>query len=295
MPVLTGEKTESERFAGAERTFALEALMGDAKALQAGTSHYLGQNFARAFDVTFQSEEGEHEHTYNTSWGVSTRLVGALIMTHGDDDGLVLPPRLAPYQIVIVPIWKDQREHDLVMEVARRVKGVLGRDARVHLDDREHVTPGAKFYEWERRGVPLRIEIGPRDVSNQQLVLVRRQVPEGEERKLTLDEPEAFATVPRMLGEIQSEMLERATRRREERTARGVSDLDEFSARLEESGGFLYTGWCGERECEEAVKEQTKATIRLIPDEEFASEEPPERCVSCGEEAECEVVWAQAY
>ena len=295
MPVVTGEKTESQRFAGAVATYACEALMKDDRALQAGTSHYLGQNFAKAFDVTFQSEEGEHEYVHNTSWGVSTRLVGGLIMAHGDDEGLVLPPRLAPYQVVIVPIWKDEQEEDLVMTVANRVEGVLSRDARVHVDDREQVSPGAKFYEWERKGVPLRIEIGPRDVSNQEVVLVRRFVPEGTERKQSVSESQAFATVPKMLERIQHEMLEAARARVEEKTLRGVTEMDAFAERMEEAGGFIYTGWCGSTECEDAVQEATKATIRAIPDEEFRSEEAPDTCIHCGGESETEVVWARAY
>jgi prolyl-tRNA synthetase len=295
MPVLTGPKTESERFAGAEETYTLEALMKDNKALQAGTSHFLGQNFARAFDVQYQTEGGEHDYVYNTSWGVSTRLVGGLIMTHGDDQGLVLPPALAPHQVVVVPIWKNEEQKSLVLQVAWRVQSVLSSDLRVHLDDRENMSPGAKFYEWERKGVPLRVEIGPRDVSQQQVVVVRRFTPEGKERKRTFGESEAFAVVPRMLDEVQRDMQTAAEARREENSLRGVEDYDAFRERIGEVGGFVYTGWCGAGRCEERVKEDTSATIRVIPGEEHRSEEPPERCVACGEEAEHEVVWAKAY
>jgi prolyl-tRNA synthetase len=295
MPVITGEKTASQRFAGAVSTLTCEALMKDDKALQAGTSHFLGQNFARAFDVTYQSEEGEHEYVHNTSWGVSTRLVGGLIMTHGDDDGLILPPRLAPYQVVIVPIWKNEQEEDLVMTVAERVEGVLARDARVHIDDREGTSPGAKFYEWERKGVPLRVEIGPRDVSSQEVVIVRRFAPEGTQRKQSVSESQAFATIPKMLEEIQSGMLEAAVARREEKTLRGVTEMDAFAERMDEEGGFIYTGWCGSAECEDAVQDATRATIRAIPDEEFRSQEAPTTCIHCGGDSETEVVWAQAY
>jgi prolyl-tRNA synthetase len=295
MPVLTGPKSVSERFAGAEETLGLEALMKDNKALQAGTSHFLGQNFARAFDVQYQTEDGEHDYVYNTSWGVSTRLVGALIMAHGDDDGLVLPPALAPHQAVVVPIWKDDRQRSLVMEVAGRVKRVLSSDLRVHVDDRETVNPGAKFYEWERKGVPLRIEIGPRDVADQQVVVVRRFTPDGKERKHTLGESEAFAAIPRLLDEIQRDMREAAVRRREENSLRGVDDWDLFRRRIGEVGGFVYTGWCGSPECEEKVKDETSATIRVLPDPEFRSDEPPESCIACGGDAEHEAVWARAY
>ena len=295
MPVLTGRKTESERFAGAELTYSCEGLMKDNRALQAGTSHYLGQNFARAFDVQFQTEEGEHDYVYSTSWGVSTRLLGALIMAHGDDDGLVLPPRLAPHQAVVVPIWKDEEQKSLVLEVAWRVQSVLSKDLRVKVDDRETVNPGAKFYEWERKGVPLRIEVGPRDVSNQEVVVVRRHAPEGKERKRTLGESEAFAVIPRMMDEIQRDVHEAAVARREENSVRGMTDLDAFRERMEEVGGFVYAGWCGSARCEEEVKEATKATIRVLPDEEFRSEEPPETCLACGDDASEEAVWAQAY
>jgi len=295
MPVLTGEKSAAQRFAGAERTFSCEALMKDNRALQAGTSHYLGQSFARAFDVRFQTEEGAHDYVHNTSWGVSTRLLGGLIMTHGDDDGLVLPPRLAPVQVVVVPIWKDEGQKRLVLEVARRVSHVLAGDLRVHVDERESETPGAKFYEWERKGVPLRIEVGPRDVAKQKVVVVRRFVPDGTERKQSVEESKAFATIPRILEEIQGQMLRAAERRREEHSLRGVTEQGRLCEFMEGEGGFAYAGWCGSAECEERVKEETKATIRVLPDEEFRSEEAPARCVVCGEEAEHEAAWARAY
>ena len=295
MPVVTGEKSASERFAGAERTFCLEALMKDNRALQAGTSHFLGQNFARAFDVQYQTEEGEHDYVYNTSWGVSTRLLGALIMTHGDDDGLVLPPSIAPHQVVIVPIWKDDDQRSLVLEVAHRVRSSLARDLRVHVDGRDTVNPGAKFYEWERKGVPLRVEIGPRDVSKQQVVVVRRRTPEGKERKRILGESEAFAVIPRILDELQRDLWEAALERREANSVRGVTDYDAFRERAEEEGGFQYAGWCGSAECEARVKDEIGATIRALPDEEFRSPEPPERCLACGEPAEHEALWARAY
>ncbi len=292
---VTGEKTPDERFAGAFRTYACEALMRDGKALQAGTSHHLGQNFARAFDVRFQTEDGEHDYVWSTSWGVSTRLVGALIMAHGDDEGLVLPPRLAPYQVVIVPIWKSDQERTLVLEVAQRIRGVLSRDARVHVDDRETLNPGAKFYEWERRGVPLRLEVGPKDVSKQQVVLVRRFLVEDAPRKRAIDEAEALALVPRLLDDIQRDMLHEAVRRREAASVRGLEDYDAFRERMQGEGGFVYAGWCGGAACADRVKEQTSATIRVIPDPEFRSDPAPERCVACGGDAEAEVLWAKAY
>ena len=295
MPVVTGPKTASERFAGAEETLTLEALMRDNKALQAGTSHYLGQNFARAFDVKFQNEEGEHAYVYNTSWGVTTRLVGALVMSHGDDDGLVLPPAVAPYQAVVVPIWKDEEEHALVMEAAWRVQRVLSNELRVHVDERESENPGAKFYEWERKGVPLRIEVGPREVKNQEVVVVRRVTPEGKDRKRTLGESEAFAVIPRMMDEIQRDVREAAVARREANSFRGVSSYGAFVERMEGDAGFVYAGWCGSPECEEQVKDDTSATIRALPDEEFRSDQAPDTCLACGSDAEHEALWAKAY
>ncbi len=296
MPVLTGVKTPAETFPGADRTYACEALMQDNRALQAGTSHMLGQNFSRQFGLTFQSTEGVEEYAWNTSWGVSTRLVGALVMSHGDDEGLVIPPRLAPIQVVIVPIYRDDDQRALVMEKAERVSNVLrGDQVRVHVDDRESMSPGAKFFEWERKGVPLRMEIGPKDVAKEQVVMVRRTVPEGEDRKEFLDESVALATTRRKLEELQTHMVGAARKRREENTHRGITDYDEFRDAVESRGGFLYTGWCGSDECEAKVKEDTKATIRVIPFEESATGPAPQRCVVCGGEAEKEAVWARAY
>ena len=294
MPVVTGEKTPSERFAGAERTFSCEALMRDNRALQAGTSHYLGQNFARAFEVQFQTEAGRHEYVWSTSWGVSTRLIGGLIMTHGDDEGLVLPPRLAPHQVVIVPIWKSEEQRRTVLDKARELRAALSGRVRVHVDDRENMTPGAKFFEWERKGVPLRIEIGPRDVAGSQVVLVRRLKGEAD-RKRPIDEAEAVAVLPELLTGLQAEMRAAAAARREENSVRADSDFEGFRSRMAGLGGFVYAGWCGREACEQKVKDETKATIRVIPDQEFRSEEPPERCLCCGEAPAEEVLWAKAY
>ena len=294
MPVVTGEKTPSERFAGAERTFACEALMRDNKALQAGTSHNLGQNFARAFDVQYQTEEGRHEYVWSTSWGVSTRLIGGLIMTHGDDDGLVLPPRLAPYQVVIVPIWKSEEQRAAVLAKAKQLEDGLAARTRVHVDDRENMTPGAKYFEWERRGVPLRIEIGPRDVAASQVVLVRRSAT-SEERKQSVGEAEAVATIPELLAGLQEAMLSAEKERREASTIRGPYDYEEFRDLMGGAGGFVYAGWCGDELCEGRVKDETKATIRVLPDPEFRSEEPPASCLRCDGPAVHEALWAKAY
>jgi prolyl-tRNA synthetase len=296
MPPLTGLKTESERFAGAVDSLACEALMQDNKALQAGTSHFLGQNFSRAAGLTFQSEEGEEEYAWSTSWGVSTRLVGGMVMTHGDDDGLVVPPRLAPTQVVVVPIYRTDEEQTAVLEKAAEVETRLADDGvRVKVDRRDHLNPGAKFYEWERKGVPFRLEIGPRDLAKGNLALARRIPPEEGKRKSFLPEEEALATLPEMLEAFQRELLERALERREENSHRGVDDWNEMKEILETRGGFVYTGWSGDPEVEERAKDEMKATIRVIPDPEFRSETAPERCISGEGPSRTEVVWARAY
>jgi prolyl-tRNA synthetase len=291
MPVVTGRKTDSERFAGALRTYSCEALMQDNRALQAGTSHNLGQNFARAFEVTFQTAAGGLDHVWNTSWGVSTRLVGALIMTHGDDAGLVCPPRLAQYQTVIVPIYRTDDERATVIETADRVRRELtAAGIRVHLDAREGMKPGAKYYEWEGRGVPLRLEVGPRDVAAQQVTLARR----------TGGQKESLATEglgPRLIeimDAMQRELLETARARREGASIRGATK-EQFLAHLEAGGGFVYAGYCGSTTCEAEIKDQTKATIRVLPDAEFRSPEVPTTCMWCGAPSVAEAVWARAY
>jgi prolyl-tRNA synthetase len=290
MPVVTGVKTESERFAGAVRTYACEALMQDNRALQAGTSHHLGQNFARAFDVTFQTQEGGLEHVWSTSWGVSTRLVGGLIMSHSDDTGLVCPPKLAPTQVVIVPIWKSDDERARVLEVGKRVQHELQADGvRVQLDDREGMKPGAKYYEWEGRGIPVRLEIGPRDVAQEQTMLARRT---GGKEPVRL---EGISTaVHTACEQIQAGLLEAAIARRESNSVRGVSK-DQLMEMMKGSGGFAYGGFCGRESCEFEIKDETKATIRVLPDPEFRSDPGPETCAWCGDQAVSEAVWAKAY
>ncbi|MBI4541053.1 MAG: proline--tRNA ligase [Gemmatimonadetes bacterium] len=295
IPPLTGLKTESERFAGAVRTYACEALVQDNRALQAGTSHNLGQNFSRQFDLKFQSQEGREEYAWNTSWGVSTRLVGAMVMAHGDDAGIVVPPLLAPVQVVIVPIWRDEGQKAAVLDKTHEVARALRRKARVKVDDREHLSPGAKFYEWEAKGVPLRVEIGPKDLAKQQVVLVPRVTMGGAPRKESLKEVVAVQQIPDRLAALQRALLAAALRRREENSHRGVRDLARFHEIVDGPGGFVYTGWCGSTECELKAKEETKATIRVIPDIEFRSKDAPQACVVCGEPAATEVVWAKAY
>jgi prolyl-tRNA synthetase len=296
MPPLTGLKSDSERFAGAVRTYATEALMKDNKALQAGTSHNLGQNFSRQFDLKFQNEAGEEEYAYNTSWGVSTRLVGGLVMTHGDDAGLVLPPKLAPVQAVIVPIWRSDDDRAAVIEKAHAVSAALtDLGVRTKVDDRDNLNPGAKYYEWERKGVPFRVEIGPRDMEQGQLCLVRRLTPEGEKRKAFLPEQQAISELPARLDAFQSELLTAAKARREANSHRGAASIGELKEILDQNGGFVFTGWSGDPEVEERVKDECKATIRVIPDPEFRSPEAPSKCVGGEGKALHEVVWARAY
>jgi prolyl-tRNA synthetase len=294
MPVVTGRKSESEKFAGALRTFSCEAMMGDNKALQAGTSHNLGQNFAKQFALKFASEQGTEEFAWNTSWGVSTRMIGGLVMTHGDDRGLVMPPRLAPIQVVVVPIYRKDDEREAVLAKAREIVDTLA-GIRVHVDERDNLSPGAKFYEWELKGVPFRIEVGPKDIAKAQLVLARRVVEEGADRKEVLPEAELLASLPQRLDDYQAFLLDRARARREANSYRDVASYDRFREILEGEGGFVYTGWCGSAACEEKVKEETKATIRCLPFEEFRSPTPPRHCLACGGAAKAEAVWARAY
>jgi len=292
MPVITGRKTDSERFAGALRTYAIEALMQDNKALQAGTSHNLGQNFAKAFDVTFQTADGGLDHVWSTSWGVSTRLVGGLIMTHGDDQGLVCPPRLAQWQVVIVPIWKTDEERARIAEAGDRIVAELrAAGIRTHQDAREGMKPGAKYYEWEGRGVPFRLELGPRDLANQTVMLARRTG--GPKEPLPM--AGLAARLHQEMERMQIALLEAARARREAASFRGPKSKQEFIDFLEGTGGFVYAGWCGDPAVEAEIKEQTKATIRVIPDEEFRSAEAPAKCIWTGRSATSEVVWAKAY
>ena len=290
MPVITGIKTEGEKFAGGDHTYAIEALMQDNRALQAGTSHHLGQNFAKAFDVRFQTAAGGMDYVWSTSWGVSTRLIGGLVMTHSDDKGLVCPPRLAPLQVAVVPIWKTDTDRAAVLEAANAQRQALSAAGiSVSVDDRDGMKPGAKYYHWEARGVPVRVEVGPRDVAQGQAVLARRTG-----GKTTVPAAGLVDAVRQAMDEIQQALLEAARARREASSVRGVTrqQLVEF---MQGAGGFAYGGFCGDAKCESAIKDATKATVRVLPDEEFRSSPAPATCVWCGRPAVSEAVWAKAY
>jgi prolyl-tRNA synthetase len=287
MPVVDGQKSESEKFAGASKTYSIEALMGDGRALQAGTSHNLGQNFAKAFEIQFQGRDKQMQHVWTTSWGVSTRLVGGVIMTHGDDSGLILPPRVAPHQVVIVPISRGNWQ-ETVLPRAREIQAELARhDVRVLLDDREAYTPGWKFSEWELRGVPLRLEIGPKDIEKSQVLLVRRDTRE----KLPTPAAGLAATVKELLKEIQQSLFRRALQFREQHTSRAAS-YEEFTRAMEGRPGFVIAAWCGSADCEAQIKADTQATLRNIP---FGSERVEGSCVKCGSPSTVEAWFAKAY
>jgi prolyl-tRNA synthetase len=288
IPVLAGMKTESEKFAGALYTTTLEAIMPDGKALQMGTSHNLGQNFAHVFDIKFIGEDGKDHYVWQTSWGITTRLIGAVVMVHGDDKGLVLPPKVAPVQVVIVPIpYKDADSSAIVAEAKEIANKLKEKNFSVVLDDREEYTPGWKFNQWELKGVPLRIEIGPRDLKQKQVTVVRRDT----YQKTAVKEETALTTVERLLEEIQHNLYAKARKYLEEKTTL-VKNYDEFKKVLAEKGGFLKASWCGSATCEEKIKEETGATIRLKP---FEKEEPVTACICCGEKAKEVVYFARSY
>ncbi len=284
MPVIKGRKTDSDKFAGAEATYAIEALMHDGKALQAGTSHYFGDGFAKAFDITYSDKENKRVHPHQTSWGVTTRLIGAVIMTHGDDNGLVLPPDIAPVQAVIIPVASHKPG---VLEKANELKEMLAKNFRVKLDDSDN-SPGWKFAEYEMKGVPLRIEIGPRDIENNQCVVAMRV--NGEKAAVSLDE--LTEVVGQKLEEARALMYKKALENRENKTY-ACKSMDEIKATLEENGeGFVMAMWCGDEECEDKVKEITGVGSRCIP---FEQKEIDDKCVCCGKPAKSMVCWGKAY
>jgi len=288
LPVIEGRKTEKEKFAGADHTYSIEAMMGDGKALQAGTSHHLAQNFAKAFDVTFQTETGTREFVYATSWGLSTRMIGALIMTHGDDNGIVIPPRLATTQVAVIPIFRKPEERDRVMEAVNKfTAGFKAAGIGFKIDAREQYSPGYKFNDWEKRGVPLRIEVGPKDLDKSQVVLARRD--NGQKSPASQDGLDR--TVREMLETIQKSLFDRAFEFREKHSYR-IDDYSKFNEILDGEGGFLWSHWCGSGECEERIKDETKATIRNIPNESKPEEG---KCIKCGAPSKRRVICARAY
>ncbi len=288
LPVLRGLKTDKEKFAGALRTYAIEAMMGDGRALQSGTSHNLGQNFARAFEIIYQNADNQPEHCWTTSWGVSTRLVGALIMGHSDDEGLVCPPRLAPIQVVVVPIFKGDEERVKVLEAVDLIVRQLKEKFRVKLDDRDQMTPGFKFNEWEIRGVPVRVEIGPRDIEKGTAAVARRDIP-GRDGKEFVPQAGLADHIGSLLDTIQKGLYDRALAFRESHTV-DVSSYDELREAVKT--GFANTYWDGAGEDEDRVQNETKATIRVIPIEQSGK---PGKCVLTGRETARQVVFARAY
>jgi len=287
IPVVVGQKTPSERFAGAVDTYSIEAMMKDGRAVQAGTSHYLGTKFAVAFDIKFLDRDNNLQHAHTTSWGVSTRLIGAMIMVHGDDRGLALPPKVAPTQAVMIPIGPAKTRDAVVARVDELYAELKKAGVRVRVDDRTDVSPGWKFNEYEMRGIPLRIELGPRDMENGQIVLVSRI--SGEKRIIAQDQ--LVEEVGRMLEQIHQEMYERALSFRED-NFKAVDTLDEMKAFMEERRGFVEAGWCGSEACERQVKEETGAPSRNIP---FEPRERKHTCLVCGDAATETVVFARAY
>jgi prolyl-tRNA synthetase len=287
IPVVTGRKSDSEKFAGALRTYSIEALMGDGRALQAGTSHNLGQNFAKAFEITFQARDKSVQYVWGTSWGMTTRMIGAVIMTHGDDSGLVLPPRVAPYQVVIVPIPRGNWQETVLPKAREIQQQLIEGGVRVTLDDRDAYTPGWKFAEWELRGVPLRLEIGPKDIEKSSVLIARRDTRE----KLGVPMDGLVAHVRELLESVQQTLFERAVKFREEHTQR-AGDYATFKQMMEGRPGFVISPWCGAAQCEAQIKTDTQATIRNMPMDEAA---PTGRCVRCDNPAQFVAWFAKAY
>jgi prolyl-tRNA synthetase len=292
VPVIRGKKTDAEKFAGALSSYCIEAMMRDGKALQSGTSHDLGQNFGKAFNVTFQNEDKEIDYVWQTSWGVSTRLIGGLIMTHSDDSGLILPPGLAPVQVVVVPIFRKDNEKSQVLEVASKLANdIKSRGIDVELDDRDGARPGEKFYQWERRGVPIRIELGPRDIASGE-VMTKRRTAQGKD-KLNLNS--ITENLPKILDDFQSELFERALSFRRENTV-SLDSWDDFVDIFKQGDSkFVFAHWDGAKETEALIKEETKATIRCIPLEGHGPDPEPGICIKTGKPSGRRVLFAKAY
>ncbi len=296
IPVIPGVKSDAEKFAGADTTYSLEAMMGDQKALQFCTSHFLGQNFAQAFEVKYLDQTGVLQHCWTTSWGLSTRVIGAIIMVHGDDQGLIMPPRIAPIQVVIVPIYKTDEEKASVQGTAKDLKAQLVKaNLRVHLDEREGFSPGWKFNDWEMRGVPVRVELGPKDVAKQAAMLARRDRP-GREGKVSASLADLPATIEQLLVEIHQSLFDKALAFRRANTQE-TATYDELKKAVE--SGFAFALWCGSGDCEAKIKEETRATMRCIPIDQTAvlGREVPSSgaCVYCGKPAKDRAIFGRAY
>jgi prolyl-tRNA synthetase len=288
IPVVIGTKSDSEKFAGALYTTALESIMPDGKALQMGTSHNLGQHFAKVFDVKFIGEDKQDHYVWQTSWGITTRLIGAMVMIHGDDKGLVMPPKVAPTQVVIVPIPFKGLEAEAIASKTKEISETLKtHDVSVILDDRNEYTPGWKFHQWELKGIPIRIELGPRDLKQSQVVMVRRDTGQ----KTPVNEADILSTVNKLLEEIQDNMFAKAKAILQEKTTT-VQSYEELKKVLEEKGGFIKAAWCGSQDCEAKVKAETSATIRVRP---FQVEAPTSNCVICAEKAKETAYFARSY
>ncbi|MBS7632560.1 proline--tRNA ligase [Candidatus Bathyarchaeota archaeon] len=288
IPVLAGKKTDREKFKGALYTTTLEAIMPDGKALQMGTSHQLGQNFSKVFDIKYLDQKEKEQHVWQTSWGFSTRMIGAMVMIHGDDKGLVLPPKIAPIQAVIVPIPYKEANIESITSKAKELQEKLHKaGVTTVLDNREEYTPGWKFNEWELKGIPIRIEIGPRDIKQEQVTLARRDT----SQKTTVKQEEAVDAIIKLLDEIQNQMLTKAKKTLKEKTT-NVKTYEEFKKTLNTKGGFIRASWCAEADCEEKIKEETGATIRLEP---LEKEAVFSNCIYCGKEAKKVVYFARAY
>ncbi len=286
IPLVVGRKSEKEKFSGAEATYTIEAMMHDGQALQSGTSHYLGQNFTKAYDVTYLDRNNEQSYPFHTSWGASTRLIGGLIMVHGDENGLVLPPRIAPVQVVIIPVAAHKEG---VLDKAYELKDALKGSFRVELDDSDQ-SPGWKFNQWEMKGVPVRVEIGPRDLEAGQAVLARRDTGE----KITVDLENLEQEIGALLEEIQKNLYQKALKHRDERTSE-AKNMEEFKKNLQEKPGFIKAMWCGDRACEDKIKEETGATLRAIPFEDEQEVIGDGTCVCCGKPADKMAWFARAY
>ena len=287
IPVISGKKSESEKFVGAVYTTTMESVMPDGKALQMGTSHFLGQNFSKPFEVKFADKDNVENFVWQTSWGVSWRLIGAMIMTHGDDKGLVLPPKVAPIQVVIIPIYYTDDDAQKVLKKANELQNnIISKNIRVHIDDRDQLTPGYKFHDWELKGIPLRIEIGPKDIEKNKVVLVKRYNKE----KTDISFDDVAGKLDGVLVDIQKQMLISGKKVLDE-MIHNISSYDEFKSQIEK-GGLLQTPWCGKQECEEKIKEETGADIRVIP---FGSEDSSKKCVYCNEQSISVPIFARGY